>query len=248
MDKDLFIEVASLIRKARYCMAFTGAGISVESGIPPFRGENSIWSRYDPHILELDYFRTRPEESWPVVREIFYDFFGKAKPNKAHQVLARMEAAGMLKCVVTQNIDNLHQEAGSKVVYEFHGNAQKLICLGCKDRISAADADFSVMPLRCKKCGGLMKPDFVFFGEGIPEEAYADSLEAARKADVCLIMGSTGEVMPAALIPQEARRNGAVVIEINPEDSLFTRDVTHIHLRGKAGEVMAALEPLLFDA
>ena len=93
-----------------------------------------------------------------------------------------------------------------------------------------------------------MKPDFVFFGESIPEKAYADSLEAARKADVCLIMGSTGEVMPAALIPQEARRNGAVVIEVNPEDSHFTRDVTHIHLTGKAGEVMAALEPLLFDA
>lgn len=248
MDERTLKDVASIIKEAKYCMAFTGAGVSVESGIPPFRGENSLWTRYDPTILDLKYFQQYPEESWPVIREIFYDFFGKARPNKAHEVLARMEQEGMLACVVTQNIDNLHQEAGSKVVHEFHGNSQQLVCMHCGFRQGAAEADLKVLPLCCAHCGGLVKPDFIFFGERIPEKAYADSLEAARKADVCLIMGSTGEVMPAALIPQEARRNGAVVIEINPEDSLFTRDVTHIHLTGKAGEVMAALEPLLFDA
>jgi len=104
---------ASLIRSARYLTAFTGAGISVESGIPPFRGEGGLWSKYDPRMLELDYFLSHPETAWPVIREIFYDNFGKARPNVAHLALARLEAAGTLHVLITQNIDNLHSAAGS---------------------------------------------------------------------------------------------------------------------------------------
>jgi NAD-dependent deacetylase len=103
---------ASLIRSARYLTAFTGAGISVESGIPPFRGPGGLWGKYDPRTLELDYFLADPARAWPVIREIFYDNFGKAKPNRAHEVLAAWEARGFLKCLITQNIDNLHSEAG----------------------------------------------------------------------------------------------------------------------------------------
>lgn len=246
MDKTKLEEAASLIKEAKNCMAFTGAGVSVESGIPPFRGENSLWERYDPVILDLKYFQQYPEESWPAIREVFYDFYSKAQPNKAHQVLARMEQEGLLTCVVTQNIDNLHQVAGSKVVHEFHGNLHYLVCMDCGFRQSAPEVDLRVLPLLCKHCGGLVKPDFIFFGEQIPEKAYADSLTAARKADVCLVMGSTGEVMPAAMIPREAHRHGAAMIEINPELSHFTGDITHIHLRGKAGELMSLLEPLIF--
>jgi NAD-dependent deacetylase len=246
MDDKTLRDVAEIIRDSKYCMAFTGAGVSVESGIPPFRGDNSIWTRYDPIILDITYFENYPEASWPVIKEIFYDFFGKAQPNKAHEVLARLENKGIVKCVVTQNIDNLHQEAGSKEVYEFHGNSHQLICMACGDKQTVDEVDLSQLPLKCAKCGGLVKPDFIFFGERIPEEAYQKSLEAARKADVCLIIGSTGEVMPAAMIPREARRNGAVIIEINPEDSLFTREVTHIHLQGNAGTVFEELEKYLF--
>jgi NAD-dependent deacetylase len=246
MDEQTLRDVAEIIRDSKYCMAFTGAGVSVESGIPPFRGENSIWTKYNPIILDLTYFENYPEASWPVIKEIFYDFFGKAKPNKAHDFLARLEQSGIVKCVVTQNIDNLHQEAGSKSVYEFHGNSHHLVCMLCSDRQTVDEVDLSQLPLKCAKCGGLVKPDFIFFGERIPEEAYQKSMDAARKADVCLIIGSTGEVMPAAMIPREARRNGAVIIEINPQDSLFTREVTHIHLHGNAGAVCVALEKYLF--
>lgn len=116
-------DAAALIRSARYLTAFTGAGISVESGIPPFRGPGGLWSRYDPRMLELDYFRAHPDRAWPVIREIFYDNFGKAKPNTAHLALARLEAAGgadgrgRLKCLITQNIDNLHHIAGCERLF-----------------------------------------------------------------------------------------------------------------------------------
>jgi len=111
--KPRIASVARLIRQARYLTAFTGAGISVDSGIPPFRGPGGLWSRYDPRMLELDYFRAHPEKSWPILREIFYENFGRAQPNAAHFALARLEAAGRLKILITQNIDNLHHIAGS---------------------------------------------------------------------------------------------------------------------------------------
>jgi NAD-dependent deacetylase len=108
---------ASLIRSARYLTAFTGAGVSVESGIPPFRGEGGLWSKYDQRMLELDYFLAHPEKAWPVIREIFYDHFGAAKPNRAHEVLAAWETRGLLKFLITQNIDNLHHIDGSERLF-----------------------------------------------------------------------------------------------------------------------------------
>ena len=110
-------EAATLIRSARFLTAFTGAGISVESGIPPFRGPGGLWSKYDPRMLELDYFLAHPDTAWPVIKEIFYDHFGKAKPNVAHLALARLEAARKLKVLITQNVDNLHHIAGSERLF-----------------------------------------------------------------------------------------------------------------------------------
>ncbi len=230
--------VIKLIKDSKYTMAFTGAGISVESGIPPFRGEEGIWNRYDPNLLELDYFLQNPEKSWQAIREIFYDFFMKSEPNLAHKGLAQLEQKGLLKAVVTQNIDNLHFEAGSKEVYEFHGNSQKLKCLSCGNTVEAKDKDLSVLPPKCDKCNGLLKPDFIFFGEGIPVDAYEKSVTAARKAELVIIIGSTGEVMPACQIPWEAKRNGALIIEINPGVSNFTHQITDIHIQEKAAEAM----------
>ena len=113
----LLSEAVSLIRQAGYLTAFTGAGISVESGIPPFRGEGGLWSKYDPRMLELDNFLAHPDKAWPVIREIFYDHFDRARPNKAHEVLAAWEARGLLKCLITQNVDNLHHIDGSKRLF-----------------------------------------------------------------------------------------------------------------------------------
>ena len=235
-------KAAELITNSKYCIAFTGAGVSVESGIPPFRGETGIWNKYDPNLLEISYFKVHPEESWKAIREIFYEFMGKAEPNKAHKVLADLEKQGILKAIVTQNIDNLHQSAGSMKVFEFHGNAKRMICLKCPYSQDVTETDLSKIPVLCPKCNGLMKPDFIFFGEGIPKIAYNGSITAARNADVCLIIGSTGEVMPAAMIPFEAKNAGAKIIEINPDKSQFTDQITDIWLKGKAGEIFEKLE------
>jgi NAD-dependent deacetylase len=244
MEKSLLIKAARAIEEAGHSFAFTGAGISIESGIPPFRGEGGLWSKYDPIVLDLNYFKENPAESWAVIKEIFYDFFGKAKPNSAHLALAKMENAGMLNSVVTQNIDNLHQVAGSKTVWEFHGNSHSLECTECKSKYSINDLNFDRLPVLCPNCSGLVKPDFIFFGEAIPQLAYNKSVEEASNADVVIIIGSTGEVMPASYIPQIAKQNGATIIEINPEKSMYTNSITDIHLREKA---TVAMEKLLAE-
>jgi NAD-dependent deacetylase len=240
-QKDQIQLAAELIRNSKHLAAFTGAGISVESGIPPFRGADGLWSKYDPQVLDLGYFHQNPLESWTVIKEIFYDFFGKAKPNAAHLALARLETMGLLKCVITQNIDNLHQMAGNTVVHEFHGNSQKLICTKCFRHFEVSDLNLEKLPPLCTECNSLIKPDFIFFGEGIPADAHNASLKAAEDADVFLIIGSTGEVMPASQIPVLAKQTGAKIIEINPETSRYTGHITDIHLQGKAGKVMVEL-------
>ena len=248
MQKTSYDDAVDLLKKSAYTTAFTGAGISVESGIPPFRGPEGLWSRYDPVILDINYFQQHPEKSWSVIKEIFYDFFGKARPNTAHKVLAHMEKEGMLKNIITQNIDNLHQEAGSREVIEFHGTSHSLVCMKCHKPFKIEDISLDTVPVRCDVCGGLIKPDFIFFGEGIPPRAYEKSLEAAQKADVFLIIGTTGEIMPASQIPILAKENGASLIEINTEPSNYTPTVTDIFLQGKATEVLTQLSEQLFSS
>jgi len=237
-------EAAELLRNSSYTVAFTGAGISVESGIPPFRGENGIWTRYNPEVLDLNYFYAHPKESWIAIKEIFYDFIGTALPNPAHFALAELEAKGMVKSVITQNIDNLHQQAGTKHIFEFHGNSQKLVCTQCDARYIPSEIDLNVLPPMCKKCGSLLKPDFVFFSESIPEMAYNGSVDAAERCKIMLLVGTTGEVMPAAAMPTIAKSHGAKIIEINLEPSFFTKRYTDIFIGGKAGEML----PLLVKA
>lgn len=194
-------KAAKLIKNAKHVTAFTGAGISVESGIPPFRGENGLWSKFDPIFLDIHYFQQNPLKSWKLIKEIFYDFFGKAEPNAAHIALAEMEKSGYINAIITQNIDNLHQIAGSKNVFEFHGNSRDLICTNCKKIYSVKDIDLSHLPPKCVDCGNVLKPDFVFFGESIPEPARAISFTEAKIADVFILIGTTGEIMPASIIP-----------------------------------------------
>jgi NAD-dependent deacetylase len=234
------LSAARLIRSAKHLTAFTGAGISVESGIPPFRGPDGLWAKYDPRLLEIGYFLERPEVSWPVLKEIFYDHFGAARPNRAHEVLAAWEARGLLKTVITQNVDNLHFEAGSRNVVEFHGNSRTLVCLACGARKAAAPKILASLPPRCA-CGGVLKPDFVFFGENIPRAASEASTAAAERTDCMLVVGSTGEVYPAALVPRRAKEHGAVLIEINPEPSEFTASAD-VRVPLGAAEAFALIE------
>jgi NAD-dependent deacetylase len=240
------LAAASLLRAARHLTAFTGAGISVESGIPAFRGPGGLWARHDPRTLELSYFRSHPRECWEVLRELFYDHLSQAQPNEAHRVLARWEARGLLKAVITQNIDNLHTRAGCRRVIEFHGHTRTLSCLACGKAVPAESADLTTLPPRCP-CGGVLKPDLVFFGEDIPATARQTAEEEIQQTDVLLVIGSTGEVYPAASLPYRAAELGARIIEINPMPSAFTKAIQTLLLSMPAGEALTGLDRALED-
>ncbi len=240
MDK--IKKAAKLIINSRHCVAFSGAGISVESGIPPFRGKNGLWNKYNPIFLETNYFIANPLYSWKMIKEIFYDFFGKAKPNKAHYTLAKWEKSGLIKTIITQNIDNLHQEAGSKNVIEFHGTSKILTCVNCSKKYDVKLINFEKLPPLCKKCGGLLKPDFVFFSEPIPQQALDNSIKEATEADLMILIGTSGEIMPASQIPYIAKEKGAKIIEINIEKSNYTNSITDVFLEGKATEIFTKLD------
>lgn len=237
----MFRKAAEMIISSKRCIAFTGAGISVESGIPPFRGKNGLWNKYDPENFDISYFRRYPEKSWRITKDIFFDLFGNVKPNAAHYALAELEQRKLLHGIITQNVDSLHHEAGSRTVYEFHGSFRKLVCLKCSNKINADSVNLEKIPPLCEKCNGILKPDAVFFGESIPEPAHSKSFLEADRADLFILVGTTGEVAPANMIPKIAKHNGAHIIEINTEKSAYTDSVTDIFLKGKATVMMENL-------
>ncbi len=237
----LLQDAAALLRNARHGVVFTGAGMSVESGVPSFRGPDGLWTRYDPSCLEIGYFRRHPKEAWVHIKEIFFDAMGQALPNAGHRAIAEMEAMGLVKAVVTQNIDTLHQAAGSRNVYEFHGTIASMRCTRCGARVASEKVRLDVLPPWCGQCNGVLKPDFVFFGEPIPEEVALAAFAEGERADVILVIGTTGEVTPACNIPYLAKAAGASVIEVNVEPSSFTDRITDIFLDGGAASVLPAL-------
>ena len=239
-------EAAEKIRKSKYTVAFTGAGISVESGIPPFRGENGLWNKYDPIFVEIEYFHKKPLQSWKKIKEIFYDTFDEANPNAAHKILAKMGERGFLESIITQNIDNLHQKAGFKNVYELHGTSRTLSCTECSSEYDLSFVDLNFLPPTCYVCKGILKPDIVFFNEPIPQFALKRSFEEANKSDVFIIIGTNAEVIPAADIPVAAKEHGATIIEVNIEKSHFTDTITDIFLKAKAAEVLTELGKVLY--
>jgi len=237
-------EAAQLIRQSHKTVAFTGAGISVESGVPDFRGPDGLWSKYDPKLLELDYFYSHPKECWEVIKKIFYEFLEDTQPNDAHLVLAWMEEKGLLQGIITQNIDNLHYQAGSKNVVEYHGNTRLLYCRRC-DRYQEANLSQMDFPPICKICGTILKPDFVFFGEPIPVKALKGVGELLEYLQVMLVIGTTGVVYPAGMIPKIAQGQGAKIIEINIEKSEYTDTITDIFIQQPASQALRNLKGLL---
>ncbi len=245
LNKDNYQLAVDWITSSKHIVVFTGAGISVESGIPPFRGENGLWTKYDPVFLDITYFKAKPKKSWTLIKEIFYEFFGCAKPNDAHLILAKWENQGIINTIITQNIDNLHQESGSKHVIEFHGTAQTLTCLLCQHKFGAFKF-LNNLPPSCPNCGGLLKPDFVFFTDPIPHHEYAQSLKHAEMADLFIIVGTTGEIMPASMIPYIAQEKGDTkFIEVNTNSSNYTATLTNIFLKGRATAVFQKLDKLI---
>jgi NAD-dependent deacetylase len=238
---DLIRETAQRLAAARRVVALTGAGISVESGIPPFRGPGGLWEKYDPmEFAHIDALMKNPEKVWKIFMGDMKRVLLAAKPNDAHLGLARLESLGILKTVITQNVDGLHQMAGSTDVIEFHGNFAWLQCMDCGARVETVSVDLNIAPPRCA-CSGIYRPECVFFGEMIPREALIRSQELASTCDVMLVAGTSAIVQPAAFMPVIARQAGAVVIEINPEPTPLTGNTSHFLVQGKAGKVIKAV-------
>ncbi len=240
-------KAGEIIRNSKHTCAFTGAGVSVESGIPPFRGKDGLWSKIDPVFLDINYFHSYPKKSWHLIKDIFYKFFGSARPNPAHSGLAKLEENGYIEAVITQNIDNLHQLAGSRKVIEFHGTSQTLVCTGCGRKFKFFPEVLDNIPPECPECRAVLKPDFVFFGEPIPSSAYEQSLKETETADVFLLIGTTGEIQPASMIPVIAKEKGAKIVEVNIEPSSYTRTITDIFLQGKASEIISRLADFIIN-
>ncbi len=218
----------------------TGAGISVESGILPFRGEGGLWDKVDPmKIAHIDAFMADPVPYWEM-RGPFIKSLSTIAPNPGHLALARMQELGLMGPIITQNIDGLHQKAGSSDVLEFHGNVATLRCIECNDLIPSDRAPLDDRPPRCG-CGGVLRPVVVFFGEAILPEALMRSRKAAEDCEVMLVVGTSGVVQPAASIPLFARRHGALVVEVNPERTPLTESISDVFIEGKGGEVLPML-------
>ena len=241
------IQLASdLIRNAKYAVAFTGAGTSVASGIPPFRGENGLWNTINPIYFEIDFFRKKPLQSWKKIKEVFYDKLIFAEPNISHLVLSKMAKKGFIKSVITQNIDHLHQKAGSEHVHELHGTYKQLVCLNCSAEYDYSIVDFNYLPPTCLVCRGILKPDMVFFNEPIPSSTVQNSIEEAEKSDVLIIIGTNADIFPANTIPLMAKEHGAKIIEINIVETHFTDSITDIFRNDEASKIMKELSALLY--
>jgi len=237
--QELIREAAQIVYHSSLTLALTGAGISVESGIPDFRSEGGLWSKYNPdEYATISSFRSAPEKVWEMLRDMG-ELVDNAKPNKAHRGLGELEKLGFLHAIITQNVDNLHQAGGSRNVIEYHGNSSTLTCLSSGEKYSAEEKRNQCPPLcGCRK---ILKPDVVFFGEAIPQNAVYRSFQLASKAEALLVIGTSATVSPANAIPSMAKENGATIIEINIEETLLTDYVTDLFLQGSAGEIIEAL-------
>ncbi|MGY5857775.1 MAG: NAD-dependent deacylase [Candidatus Thorarchaeota archaeon] len=242
--EDTIQQAKEMVANAGKITAFTGAGISVDSGIPDFRSEGGLWKRFDPlEYATLESFMRNPTKFWTMGKELA-ETIVKADPNAAHKSLAGLEEQGKLTGVITLNIDNLHQSAGNKKVIELHGNYLKAHCIECKSEFFGKKVHESVaqgeIPPKCEKCGGILKSEAILFGEPLPEEPMAEAVEMCRATDLMIVIGTSLTVYPAAYLPQLAKNAGAKIILINLEGS--NKDgVADIVLRGRATDILPAI-------
>ena len=235
--------LAELIRENQPCVALTGAGASTESGIPDFRSPDGIWARFDPlEYGSIEAFRADPEKVWRFYAPRF-SMLTDAEPNRAHHALARLERAGFVRAVVTQNIDLLHARAGSAEVVEVHGSIATSTCPGCGRRYTLADVlsllESAPVPA-CADCGAIVKPDVVFFGELLPPGAIDVAFRLAAEARLLLVVGSALEVYPVAGLPYETLQAGGRVAIVNRGPTAFDGRAS-LKVDGSAGEVLAAV-------
>jgi NAD-dependent deacetylase len=239
---------AQLLAAARKGLALTGAGVSAESGIPTFRGDGGLWTKYDPvKVASIAAFMHDPAAYWRVSKERGGVALA-ARPNAGHFALTALEAAGILGAIVTQNTDGLHQDSGSRRVIEVHGSSRTVQCLDCGTREPRSEVQARLndeMPPRCRMCGGtFLKPTVVLFGEPMPVQAIQEAFALAREADVMLVVGSSLLVHPAADIPVAAVSSGARLIVVNAEPTPLDR-FAEVVIHGRSGEVLPELVSLV---
>ncbi len=252
---------AELLLKTKNAVAFCGSGVSEESGIATFRDPGGIWERINPMEVGtpeglISIINTNPGKILPVFMELL-DVFERADPNPGHRALADLEKMGILEKIITQNIDNLQQEAGSTEIIEVHGNLFRMTCISCGKKSSVDRKPFmsglkkklgairvftlpallELVP-RCEACGSIIRPDVVMFGEAVQELPHA--FAAARGCDVLLVLGTSGVVYPAAEIPFETKKRFGEIIVINPNENAFC-DITDVYLPMKTGEALPAI-------
>lgn len=240
-------EAATCLAQARYVIALTGAGMSVESGIPPFRGPGGLWTKHgEPPMNGYQRFLADPVRAWeerlnptgPMAE--LWSALAAAQPNAGHRALVELEDLGVVRSIITQNVDDLHRAAGSTRLLEIHGNATLIRCIGCVTRYARDEIDFAVLPPRCPQCDGLLKSDTVSFGEPIPPDVLERCFEEAALADCILVAGTSATVYPAAQFPFQIHERGGTLIEVNPYPSELTALCTHA-LRAPAGEALPRL-------
>lgn len=240
--------VRDALLDAKRVVAFTGAGVSVPSGIPDFRSADGIWARYPPEeYATLTAFLDDPVRWWGFYRDLARSF-ADVRPNPAHEALAELERLGLLEAVITQNIDGLHQRAGNTKVVELHGGDGRLKCVRC-DVTRAGEAPLEGPPPVCATCGQVLKPDVVLFGELLPRGVLDEALALARGADVCLVVGTSAVVYPAAAIPEETARTGGTVCQFD----LGSTDLTHTgrvrwFIEGSAEQTLPRVVALVAEA
>ena len=239
---------AELLAGARHAIAVTGAGVSAESGIPTFRGEGGLWTKYDPvKVSSIESFLADPASYWRVSKERGAVALA-ARPNPGHAALADLEAKGRLAAVITQNTDGLHHAAGSKHVIELHGSGRTVECMECGRREARADVQARLdaeMPPRCQACGGtFLKPTVVLFGEAMPSAAVREAYDLAERSDLVLVVGSSLVVYPAADVPLAALRAGARMIVVNAEATPFDR-LASVVIHGRSGEILPRIAELI---
>jgi len=234
--RDRIRELALRLKKMRRGAALTGAGVSRESGVPTFRGKDGLWNKYRPEDLATpEAFMRNPDLVWEWYRWRM-DLVKKTEPNPAHLTLKEFENIFDEFYTITQNVDNLHQKAGSKNVIELHGNLLRARCTKCGRIYRDFEAEEGELP-RCPECGGLLRPDVVWFGEMLPPDALKRSFEIARKSEFFFVIGTSAVVYPAAQLPFEAYQAGALIIEVNIEKTPVTH-IAYYHFEAPAGEVM----------
>jgi NAD-dependent deacetylase len=229
--------LAELIRAQQPCVALTGAGVSTESGIPDFRGAGGIWSQFDPYeVASIDAFHRDPARVWEFYA-LRLDVLADARPNDAHRALAELEGAGLVQAVITQNVDRLHDAAGSREVVEVHGSIARARCLACRT-VVARDVLTELLPLpHCPACGAVLKPDVVMFGELLPLAAIDRAKALAEQAALLLVVGSSLEVWPVAGLPDETLAHGGTLAIVNREPTPYDPRAELV-VHASAGDVL----------